>query len=599
MKKTISILMMFLTLHAFAVDKYISPTGSNAANGDTGTPWQTIAYAESQASAGYNIYIRAGTYNEQPTINLTGTSNSWVNFVGEEGTIVRGANFSSASYVRWINIKTTHTNTSLGSRPFQLSGTCSHIEFWDCVMTNVFSGETEAVIYLGGTPSYTVIRGCTIGNVNPQSLGGDHRNYGISGALITPNHTLVDGCTMFNITDFYSLYGSSNIVDRVSIIGHDDSFWTNGTGHSDFLQVGSDGLDVGTKMNVYQRIFGGDNQCMGMAENTKNGHFLLLQDQQPGGVGPYGDNTNFIFRGNIGFHINDGVVGIIGADRFIGYNNSFHDLNTTGVGYTPVLFWRFAVVDSIFKNNLFNGTSATLPIEILDSSVVSASNNGGNPTHSSFSFTGDPLYSSPAAPGRKFYLQSGSSARGAAAALVTITSVSGSGVSFAVDNPFALNDGYGITDGDRVVIGATTTYITGINWATSTVTVRDSVSWTQNTTKVHWDNDSMDGGALPFGAVEMTAATLITTGTTNEVQVTGDSGGVWFYTNGIPAQWVKESPYIYVNTNSSTITARAYARYAQAVPVITAGDGQAPATPTVEGVDISGSVEFSGDIEFK
>jgi hypothetical protein len=42
--------------------KYVSPTGSDAADGSSGTPWLTVKHAVSQASAGNTIYLKDGTY---------------------------------------------------------------------------------------------------------------------------------------------------------------------------------------------------------------------------------------------------------------------------------------------------------------------------------------------------------------------------------------------------------------------------------------------------------------------------------------------------------------------------------------------------------
>ena len=52
---------------------YVSTTGSNSANGSSGTPWKTISYAMQQnLKPGDTVIVRPGTYNESVTIDHGG-----------------------------------------------------------------------------------------------------------------------------------------------------------------------------------------------------------------------------------------------------------------------------------------------------------------------------------------------------------------------------------------------------------------------------------------------------------------------------------------------------------------------------------------------
>src|SRR5690349_12331262 len=42
---------------------YVSPSGSDSADGSQSAPWKTIAHAQSAASAGDTVYFRAGSYS--------------------------------------------------------------------------------------------------------------------------------------------------------------------------------------------------------------------------------------------------------------------------------------------------------------------------------------------------------------------------------------------------------------------------------------------------------------------------------------------------------------------------------------------------------
>lgn len=69
MKKTITILFLFISFILNAQTYYISPTGNDAANGSQATPWKTLAKATSTVTAG-TIHVNAGTYTETQTSNL-------------------------------------------------------------------------------------------------------------------------------------------------------------------------------------------------------------------------------------------------------------------------------------------------------------------------------------------------------------------------------------------------------------------------------------------------------------------------------------------------------------------------------------------------
>jgi len=81
MKKLSLIALMFFTTYCNAQNFYISPTGSDAANGSQATPWKTLSKATSTVTAG-TINVLPGTYIESVTSNLKST----VNLVGTDTT---------------------------------------------------------------------------------------------------------------------------------------------------------------------------------------------------------------------------------------------------------------------------------------------------------------------------------------------------------------------------------------------------------------------------------------------------------------------------------------------------------------------------------
>jgi MYXO-CTERM domain-containing protein len=67
---------LFVTTHAFAVEYYVSPTGSDSNAGTLAAPWATIQKGANTAVAGDTVWIRGGTY----AITTPNTSGSGITF---------------------------------------------------------------------------------------------------------------------------------------------------------------------------------------------------------------------------------------------------------------------------------------------------------------------------------------------------------------------------------------------------------------------------------------------------------------------------------------------------------------------------------------
>ena len=70
-------LLFIISLNSFASTYYVAPSGSGGDDNNAGTlaaPFETIAYALTQLSAGDTLYLREGTYRETITITQDGSS---------------------------------------------------------------------------------------------------------------------------------------------------------------------------------------------------------------------------------------------------------------------------------------------------------------------------------------------------------------------------------------------------------------------------------------------------------------------------------------------------------------------------------------------
>lgn len=558
-----------------AATYYVATTGDNANNGSQSSPWRTIAYASGRVVAGDTVRVLAGIYNEQARIAVDGNSANYVSFMSDDANskaVCRGFYLDGVDYVRIIGFEITHNSTSFNGA-IQLNGTCSHVEILDNYIHHVrgrASGE-GAVISATGTAntSYITIRGNTLFHLGFLSGVFSHANIaGIYSDYGTSDHWLIEYNSIQRSADFMYSMGEHHIVRNNALGDVDASYWPNGGGmpHTDIFQIGSDGVVANNRYGVYEANFCTDN-------SEPDGHFFLQQNTASGG------DTTLLVRGNVVANFGSGAVGNIATPNLLTHNNTYYDIvNVADGGAVYIQYGSPAPSGCMFVNSIIqNAGTSRDAIDISSGSATAMANIGYQAgSEASYTSTADPRFVNPASGVRNFRLQSGSPAINAGAILVTISSASGSGTSFNVNNGALLCDGKGICDGDVITTGGTTTRVTSISG--NTVTVANAVTWTSGQ-PVYWGTDTTpDIGALPYGSTELTAAALSQAGTTYTVTTMGDARGVWFYVNGIPVLWDSAPPYSGTFA-SGTVTAKAYALYAQAMPVVTATTSGTPPPP--------------------
>lgn len=571
MRRLLILALLFVAATTHAATYYVRTDGSNSNNGlaNVGgvvTPgaWLTIAYAESQLTAGDVVRVQAGTYNERTTITPGGSAGNYKTFVADGAVVCRGFTVSGSSYIRIIGFEITHTSTTF-SNAVSISGTSSYIEILNCNIHNIYKDGLQAISQ--SATSYVTIRNCSFTEIGYIAgvVDEDSRTAVVSNYIkpdtsqgLSADHWLVEYCTFTNNIDIFHLYGAYHIARNNYV----PTGRTPITYHPDVFQSGSDGAVAGTaNHNVEANLTGN------MLDSQS--HFGIWQDVQAGG-GSAGD-TNFLIRGNIGFSFGAGAVGSKNTPYVTTYNNTWYKLNQVAgteslnfaKGSGDIQYPDYAMVANTIIMDRGVATD-TLFVQSGTTGAVLTNNLGYQAgSESSYVSTADPQFANAAA--NDFTLASGSPARGAGTGLVTITTATGSGTSFAVDKPYLLNDGYGITQGDTVTVGATTTVITGISG--STVTVAASVSWTQNVTKVYWGlSSTVDIGALPYGAAAP-SGTYTQSGNDYTASVSGSCRFVLFTENGVTQTADYSSPYQYTSSGG-TVTVAAYALYASATPVV-------------------------------
>jgi hypothetical protein len=545
-----------------AATYYVAKNGINTNPGTKTSPLLTIQAAATKTVAGDTVRVQPGLYEERLSISRSGSINAWINYVAEGNVICRGFDFSNAKFVRIIGFEITHKDLAF-KRGMTFGGTSSFIDVVDNFIHDV-NGAAIVSQSTGATNSYITIRGNTIDYIGRVANVASNVTVAISGCYVTPNHWLIEYNSFTRCGDFVNPFGTNNIVRNNSMRDYRNAYWntTGSAWHSDMFQPGSDGTVVGTRHHVYERNFCGDS-------TEFDSHFGIWQDTVGAG------DTNIIIRGNVAYNFGSGGIGVISMDKVNTYNNTFYKFCQGGDGALGIWYGRASPpIGGLFANTIIydRGLSRDA-LNVQDGTNIFFAGNLGfmAGTEASYVSTNDPLFINIAS--SDFRINAGSPAIGAGTNFIRITSAAGTGTTFDINDGQLLIDGWGIVDGDIVTIAGTTTKVLSI--VENSVTVANPVTWSTGT-PVYWGSfGRADIGALPFGSTELTRAKLIQDGTNYTVNPTGDVRGIWFYVDGIPTIWDSEPPYA-ATIATGVVTAKAYALYAQANPVVLCTKGVTP-----------------------
>jgi len=547
---------------AHATTYYVAKNGVITNTGTKDSPWPTIGFAAGRTGPGDAVHVAAGLYDERISITKPGGANAFINYVADGQVICRGFDVVNVSYVRIIGFEITHTSSSFNDG-IVISGACFHVEILDNYIHGVHATHGGIVCLTGTMLSYPKIRGNRIEDVGiVNGLPVDVPSVGISTIPVATDHPLIEYNTLKRVGDFIYMHGTNCIARNNALTQYTNDYWNiTFSAHIDGFQDGSDGIAVGTRHHVYENNWEGES-------SSQDSHAGIWQDTV--GAGDF----DILIRGNVFYRVGAGGIAVYSADDFYTYNNTFSEDSyaVAASGNGNVFFARAFNSDvpdrGMIANTIFydNGNRSGA-INIADATNYTSTRNLGflAGTDASYAVITDPLFVDKSS--KNFRLQASSPAINAGAAVTTVTSANGSGTSFNVGNGQLFCDGFGIVDGDTITVGGTTTQISLISG--NTIAVAASVTWT-NGAPVYWGNTARaDIGALPFGSKELTSASLEQQGTTYTVTPDGDTRGVWFYVDGIPTTWDATPPYT-TTVASGVVTAKAYALYAQAKPVVIA-----------------------------
>lgn len=585
----ILILCLLVSITANAATYYVRTDGNNGNAGTANTSggaWLTIDYAADNVTAGDTVRVQAGTYAENPTPSDNGSIGNYVTFIADGAVTSDGFEFVDGNtYIRVIGFildATIVSPTQNGVNNF--AGTTSFIEFWHCEVRN---GNDSAFRGGVGVRSDKLL---LIGNyLHDFGVTGDG---GAVAITIAGDDQLVLGNTVANsYPDGVMVFGDRKRYLNNYFYGLNESQG----GHTDVFQTGGGGNALGWEQNLVEGTF---HVASGNQGDEHFGQFSNGQDATE----TMGNN---IFRRNVRYNTGAGGIGVNQTETDpITYIYVYNDTiavacrNDAATRYSDTFYGD--QTDFIFyKNNLCYeawGASATANLEVVLITPVStfeqnynlAFDPNGSVTFNS-SWTDQANEQSNVDPdfvnvgSLDFRLGASSGATGNGGPLTLVNETAGTGTTltlddagyFRGDNAALTQYGGNLVVGDTITVGTDVLTISGISG--NDITVTSSFTWADNDPVYFGSDTTPDIGALPFGVTLLSAATIGNTGNDYTVTPTGTARLVVFFQDGIPHTVDNASPYTATIT-SGTVTARAYALYAQAAPTVTAtaeggGDG--------------------------
>lgn len=490
-----------------AATYYVDTQGNDQNPGTLGQPWETISKANQNAAAGDIVYIRAGNYNTYIAPQRSGTAASPITFRnyadetvtisnaaygvlldGKSYIIIRGINFANLDKFLYIENNANHNQIaycnfdqgrSIGWSGSKVNRSSKYNWIHHCRFTNYGQYTNEdigSVLDIGDEESQTDLSNYNLIENNIMFHGGHH---------------------------VLGLFGMYNVVRNNYF--HNEA-WMSGYGNR----------------NIYVHGYPA-NSGWNLIEANRIGYSGRPPDNwgAPGMAVSSGYN---IIRGNSFFFNDQCAIALTVTSNYYSdvvhnkiYNNSFHhngwnmtngpDVRTSAIGFS-VYSGSHIVKYNALKNNIFHDhyqALGTYQVNLGDQTLagnwdgktqgdpqfLNASSSPGNPVDSSFP---------------DLTLKPDSACIDAGTHLTTVTSGSGSGSSFQVADSRYFMNGWGIVGvaGDEIQLHGTNqkSRILSINYATHTISVDKTLSWTQN----QGVSLSYQGNAPDIGAHEYSQA---------------------------------------------------------------------------------------------
>lgn len=334
--RKIYILLFILGLFSFNIlgaTKYVSTTGSNANPGTIGSPYLTVAYAITQASAGDVIYISNGTYAEHSL-----AVNKSLSFEGESEA---GVVFDNSNVA--------------GQRCFNITGAGADVNFHNITIQNYTDGDGTA-IYAYKANGKVTLRDVTIQNctVSSSTYDGAVLVYFDTGAT-TADSVSFKRCTFLNITNSGNTEGTAITIGSYTYdydysVLIDGCVFDNCDNNNAALDEGAVSINSGYSVTIKNSIFRNNSghcyasaiYCSNLGSGTGTANRFYMENCL------FHDNATYNFGGAVRNYMADGDC----------WNSTFvQNTNSSATTYNPTGFHTSSgVVD--FHNCIFDSNDS-------------------------------------------------------------------------------------------------------------------------------------------------------------------------------------------------------------------------------------------------
>ncbi|MBD3344782.1 MAG: hypothetical protein GF401_06940 [Chitinivibrionales bacterium] len=496
---------------SFGTTYYVDNTnGSSSGNGRSeSSAWNSIDNANQALRAGDTVFIREGNYREQISPDHDGTKEYPIVYMNYPSEVVkisgiyRGLHFNGNSHVIVEGIRCEEVNQYL-----RLDSS-DHIWIKNCIFDNANSeGGWPLGVRFRKDSHHNRITGCIIGRVGYSTSSDDKGgviNIGTGSDISDHSHyNLIEGNVFF--------YGGHHIMTVSSSYNIIRNNYFNNRNWMDCLRSETGGK-CGNRAIIFE-------------ENAANVTGNIVEGNRFAATGvPPDQNTSgaisirmphTIIRHNMFYHCDGYGISLSTSKSEMDCRNSFIYNNTFyRNGYTAlsgVEEWKNGAIlmahhssgpeitGVIIKNNIFYDNNGDyIRYYYVDEADQILENNwkdNDDPLFMDITGTIDSFdLNTP-----DFRLKEGSLCVDSGAFLTTITSASGSGSRFTVDNAGYFTDGMGIIEGDVIQIEGENkrARITDIDYSTNTITVDNELAWDHD----EGINLAFNGSRPDLGALE-------------------------------------------------------------------------------------------------
>ncbi len=512
--KLLIVVIVFVSSTSATVYYVDSASGNDTDDGKTlTTAWKSINKANQLLQPGDTVYIRKGTYRESIRPNNSGSENLHITYSAyqDEKVLLSGVTIA-------INLKVLSYITVDG---IDIEKVDRYVAFDSCHHTCIANGTFDnhnspegwpVGIIFKNNSHHNKIYNCTIGRVGYCTSDDD------KGGTMTIGvwEDTTDHCDYNLLENNVFFYGGHHIIE---VVGSHNIIRNNYFHNEEWMDCQQ--TETGGKCGNRLIIIGYNPRQV--KRNLIEGNRLAFSGVPPDGNTSAGISIRTpynIVRKNV-FYYNDGPGFDISTmdstydARFIHvYHNTFY--HNGFVLLSGVETWKQGgmlvarhgnstpTTHLSVKNNIFHDNK-TDPIVfyyvVKDSQVVEGNwEHYGDPLFKDITSSIDPFISTPP----DLHLEQTSPCIDSGVFLTKIVSPDGSGTQFQVDDAGYFTDGWGVIQGDLIQLEKSVerTRVTGIDYATNTVTVDKTVTWNVNTgVSLAYEGTRPDIGAFEYGLV--------------------------------------------------------------------------------------------------